>query len=356
MDSESHWDSESSSDLITYQRSLEWDAAYWQTPQTFDLSIGSISSKQFLIYQRAKIEKALTDDVSVFIGWLDERDFEQDRRELPLELRYALNSRWSVAGFGMPSLYKAENDVGLALIHRYENWNFRLSALWGDFERKKRTLTGDSWAESPFAATLSATYLPEKKSDFLNVEAHTEPRSQRSKGGVITSELNHDSIFAEGRRTLESGRAVGGRVLLDRAFHSDGLVARERRRYLGQVEYSIPVSSYTLTPGLNAFYREIRIGSDRVLFRELLTSIWLAGAPSNRAWGTRTLSVGYDGTVFDRQDDQEHARNFEHRLNTKIGMKFKHAGELALLLTFDLDEFGGGETWEGGAGQFRLDF
>ena len=78
--------------------------------------------------------------------------------------------------------------------------------------------------------------------------------------------------------------------------------------------------------------------------------------PRQRAWGTRILSLGYDATVFQESNTAGRDTDIEHRLNVKSTMRFKKAGELALLFTFDADRFGSEETWEGGAGQFRVEF
>lgn len=111
-----------------------------------------------------------------------------------------------------------------------------------------------------------------------------------------------------------------------------------------------------MTTGLNYFYRENRANNDQYIYREILPTAWLQLPPRSRDWGTRTFSVGYDATVFEEKHQNTNDTDLEHRLNLKADIFFVRGGQLALLLTFDADRFGSGETWEGGAGQFRLDF
>ncbi len=350
LDSNTHWDAEASSDFITYQRPIEWDAAWWRSSQAFDLSIGSISSKQFLTYQRLKIHKDLTDDVQVRVHWLEERDFEQDRRALPLELKFRLSERWAVSVFGMPSLYKSEDDVGLSLFFApADDWEIRASGVWGDFQRNQRNLQTDEWSEAPFGGTLSVTRFKE----FMNAELHWEPRSQRSDLGAPTTDLSYESAFFEGVSGVWSWR-----VLYDRAYHADYAadLVRARKRSLNQFERAWSFGPHVLRTGANFFYREHRVNADQFVTREILPTLWFELPPRSRAWGTRALSLGYDATIYEMRNQQSTDQNLEHRLNVKSAMRFKKAGELALLFTFDLDRFGSGETWAGGCGQFRLEF
>jgi hypothetical protein len=286
------------------------------------------------------------------VQYLEERDFEQDRRALPLELKYKLSEKWAVSAFGMPSLYKSEDDVGLSLYYgSLSEGQWRLSGVWGDFQRNQRNLQTDRWSKAPLGGTFSFTRANE--SGFVNAELHHEPQSQRSDLGAPISDLSYDSVFVEGTRERWSWR-----LLFDRAYHSDRTndLTRQRKRALNQVEYSFIAGPHTVRPGLNLFYREHRENGDQQLVREVLPTVWFQLPPRSRAWGTRVFSLGYDATVYSEVDPLSNDTDIEHRLNFKTQMIFKKAGELALLFTFDLDRFGSGETWEGGCGQFRLEF
>lgn len=352
LDSQSHWDPEASSDLITYQRPLQWEAEWWRSPQSFDLTLGSISSKQFLQYRRIKVHRALSDAVQFRLHYLEERDFEQDRTALPVELRFRLTEKFSISAFGMTSLYKSEDDVGLSLFYNLsEHLEARLTSLWGDFQRNERNLQTDEWVDAPVSQTLSLTSTSE---NFYNFELHREPRSRRSDLGVTTNDLSYESLFLTGL----TANHFGYRLLYDRALHSDYALnlVRERRRYLNQFEYAFRVGPHILRPGINLFYREHRQNEVQFVTREVLPTVWFELPPRSRSYGTRTMSLGYDATVFDQRHAGVRDRNLEHRLNIKSTMRFKQAGELALLFTFDLDRPFAGEAWEGGCGQFRLEF
>jgi len=358
LDWSTRWDSEASSDFITFQRPLEWDGQFLRGDKVFDLSIGSISSRQFLSYKRVKLHQQLTEKLEFRFHWLEERDFEQDRSLLPLELKYNFTPKFAVSIMGSPSMYKRENDAGFSLYFTPDDeWEYRASALWGDFDRNKRNLQTDEWSEAPLALTISARHLPKDSSyDFINAEVHWQRPSQRTDLGVVTQDLSHESIYLTGLKSLENGRGLGARLLYDRAFASENARARTRKRSLNQFEYRFVMGPHVIRPGINLFYREARDNGDQSIYREILPTLWFQLPPKSRTWGLRTLSMGYDATIFEHQHNQSSDNNLEHRLNIKYDMRFSKAGQLALLFTFDLDRFGTEETWEGGAGQFRLDF
>lgn len=361
LDSYTHWDSEAASDFITYQRPIEWEGMWLRSPRAFDLSIGSISSKQFLNDQRLKLHHMLTERLEVRLHWLETRDFEQDRVALPLELRYRLSERFSVGVFGQPSLYKSEDDVGiLAAFRPSAEREIEFAVLWPDFQRNQRNLEDDRWSTAPQAYTLTSTFLPsEGKSDFRRFEAHYEPLSVRSVGDARTQSLSYQMLSFGGLRTFGLGSSIGYRLQMDRAYAEDysAVLNRVRRRSLNQLEYGWYYGPYLLKPGLNFQYRETRVNSDSEITRDIVPTFWFVFPETARSWGNQAWFLGYDATVFDRDSSlRSDQRAIEHRGNIKSSMRFSKSGELALLFTFDLDRFGSDETWEGGAGQFRFEF
>ncbi|NJL25795.1 MAG: hypothetical protein HC902_11880 [Calothrix sp. SM1_5_4] len=346
---------------------MAWDGAWLRESNSFDLTYGSISSKQFLIRNRLKISKRLTDRLSFHFHWFEDRDFEQDRRALPIELKYAVSDHLAVSAFGSTSLYKAENDIGASLFWTpTADWEVRASGVWGDFQRKVRTLKTDSWQEQAQGWTLSATRLPPTVPDFQYAEIHYEPRSRRADRGLPVRDLAYRSLFFEGL----SG-PWGWRILyedaLDCDYGNDASAGTgtnsvtQRRRALHQFEYSLHIGDgHSLTPGLNAFYREVRGDDELRIYRELLPTLWLHTPMRDKAWGRVRWDYGYDATIYElrhtRQQGHETTdRDLHHRLNVKPVMQFKQGGELSLLFTIDLDR-PGAEPWEGGAAQFRTEF
>ena len=361
LDSVDHWDSEASSDLITYQRPLEWDGLWLRGKKVFDLSIGSISTKQFLTYHRLKIHHMLTERLEFRLHWLEERDFEQDRIALPIELRYQFTSKIAVAVFGQPSLYKSEDDLGATLAFNPKpERQIEASILWGDFQRNQKNLNSDSWSEPPVAYTLTSTFLPsDSKADFRKIEAHYEPNSTRALGATPVATLSYQMISIAALKSRDSGYQYGYRLLADKSYFEDHgtNTIRTRKRLLTQIECGWYHGPYLLKPGINFFYRENQKNQDQEITREILPTFWFEFPEKPKSFGAHVVSLGYDATVFDRDSTMRSNQNkIEHRGNLKSSMKFKRAGELAFLLTFDLDRFGTGETWEGGASQFRLDF
>lgn len=349
LDSYSNWDSEAASDFVTYQLPLDWDLQWWRNSKSFDLSVGSISSKHFLSYKRIKLHQKLTDRLEVHLKYLEMRDFEQDRVLLPLELKYFIGEKFAVSIFGMPSLYKAEDDIGGSVFYEHSSsLTFRLSYVLGDFQRNERNIQSDRWTTSPSAYTLSATYRPDEQTKYLNAELHFEPRSVRVDSNQSSrTDLSYSALLVSGHQ---------GRLLYDQAYGSQNGRVIARKRFLHQLEHAVWLGSHRVRPGINLFYRQNKIDDRQIINRELMPTLWVDGPVRAKSWGQQTLSVGVDSTVFNREEASELSNSWQNRLNVKVDMKFKHAGQLALLFTADLDQLGSSETWEGGAGQFRMDF
>ncbi len=362
LDSYTHWDSEADSDFFTYQRPIEWDGLWYRGTRVFDLSVGSISSKQFLYYQRLKLHHGLSESVEFRLHWLQERDFEEDRIAMPLELRFRLSERWFLSVLGQPSLYKSEDDVGFAVAFRpSDEREIQITGIWGDFQRNIRNLDTDEWGQAPQAWTLTSTDLSSEAgpSDFRRFEYHIEPKSIRTQNGVPVTSLSYQSLYLSGFKTRKNGHTLGYRIFADRAFHDDHVntLVRLRHRSILQAEYGSRIGPHMFRPGFTFTYRENRINQHQEIHRAVLPYFWFEFPTRSKNFGISTWSVGYDATVFDRDSTlKSDDRALEHRLNLKSSLKFSKAGELAFLFTFDLDRFGSGETWEGGAGQFRLDF
>ncbi len=361
LDSADRWDSEAASDFVTYQRPINWELNYWRQNRIYDLTVGSISGRQFLKYQRLKIYHDLSDRLQFRLHWLVERDFEQDRSATPVELKFKLTNQWAISAFGETSFYKEENDVGGSLFYYpTPDQELRVSGLWGDFQRNQRTVRNDSWLHAPAAFTLSYLFTPIAATQtFHRAELHWEHPSVRAVAGKPTARLSYHSMYFVGVRSLDGGRSLGWRLFYDdsEAIDITNDLVRRRKRSLNQVEYQMRMGPHVLRPGINFFYREGREDNNQEIVREILPTLWMEFLPRIRSWGTALPSFGYDTTFFQQQTSLRTNENtWEHRLNGKYEMLFKNSATLSLLFTFDLDRFGTSETWEGGAAQFSLMF
>jgi hypothetical protein len=350
LDSLTRWGGEATSDFVTYLPPLTWDSLWWRRERSLELSVGSLSSHHFFDYHRVQLRKALSESLEFRFFHLRERDYELDRSVLPLELSWRIAGPFRAVIFGTTSLYKSELDLGLAAEAIWPVWQARLSALWGDFQRNKRSTTGDSWSRSPLALTASLLWLGEG-ADFLRGEWHWERPNRRVMGAVPLRDLEYRSLVVQG---IWAPFAL--RFLHDDGYTFDHSVraGTRRRRSLGQVEYGWDPGFGRLRPGLHLAYREFQGSGMPIYLREALPFFWYE-VPGAFLEGGR-WSVGYDSALFQREHQDREDNDWNQRLNVKSDWRFARAGELALLLTFDLDRLGTSETWEGGAAQFRIDF
>lgn len=363
--------SEYSSDYLTFSKPFDWEREFWSHKNSFDLSTGSLSGEEFFIQDRLKIHQWLIEDKLQFrFTYFAERDFEVDQDHKVLELVYKLSPLLGVSVYGGTSLYKAEDDLGLALLYQpNRNSEHRLFHSWIDYDRNERNKQNDRFAESPTNFGLIGRQF-EGNWFFKYGFNHAQKSIWDFPTNLRRFETQNYGAQAHIQYTWGDHYWLGAEVFHDDTYESESPLPTgsltekvvRRKRWMSRNEFTHRAGPYKLRWGLAYYYRDYRINKDRVLFRDLLpywaiefkaikeqNFDWVneVGLESTFHRGTQTANVLADAPKNYRQ---------EYRLNWNNRFEFGTQAELALILTFDLDEFGSGRTWEGGNAQFRLLF
>ncbi len=365
LDSPRLLDTEYTSDFINYQKPLEWESWWWSKNVGLDFSVGSLSGKEFLIDQRVRIESRLTERVGFKFFWVSDRDLEDDFTNQIIELEFEVNPKLAVAAYTSLSKDKAEDDVGLALIHRQSEIETRLYISLLDFQRNKRNRDTDRFRDGkgPLAyGIVSRKNLREGSlvHRWQEWSWRLEPKS-RWEFPVNSREYEHQRQVVQIREfsRVETGHTYSWRLDWDDKQESGvtaGVPGQVRRqRVWAQAEFGRPLNSQFIRYGLHHIWRRFTGLNQHAEFRDWMPFVWWEGPAEVTSYGSRQWQVGYDvvvGTTESHggwipEDRNEHY--VEHRLNGVHRWRFHENGAVDAIITFDLDRFGTGETWEGGS-------
>lgn len=363
--------SEYSSDYLTFLKPFNWERKFWRHPNAFDLSTGSLSGEEFQIRDRLKLHQDLIPDKLQFrFTYFAERDFEIDQTHQILELIYRFTPQWGISAYGETSFFKAEDDVGGALVFQpNKDSEHRLFHTWIDYSRNKRNREPDYFKDKPanFGAVgrhfhgdwffqYALTYLPPFQWVFPDDSKLYESQSWKAQFEVQQqlTEISYWGLEIQADENFESEGPINSGTLTPKSLR--------RKRVLSRTEYQQGLGKYHIRFGSAYFYRDYKINNGRVLFRDVLPFAAL-GLPDRRynQWIWQN-EIGLETTFHQGEQTQPilaappQGDKVEMRFNWLTSFDFRDQGELVLVLTADIDEFGSGRTWEGGNAQFRFWF
>lgn len=363
--------SEYSSDYLTYSKPFSWEKKFWSQANAFDLSTGSLSGEEFQVQDRLKLHQWLIEDKLQFrFTYFSQQDYETNQNHKILELVYKLHPLFAVSASGDVSFFKAEDDVSLAFLFQpNDKSEHRLFYSWIDYDRNKRNKEPDRFEQAPtkygvvgrhftgpWFFKYAFTYSPELIWNFpTNLRQY---ESQNYLASVHTQYEWDDETY------------LGIEILTDELFESESplptgtLTSKtiRRKRWMQRTEFTHLIDSYKLRWGLATYYREYKVNSDKLMFRDVLPYVGFILKPrpsENFTWDNElgletTYHRGTQTAIIFADTPNDH--RYEYRFNWRTTFDFKDQGELALIFTADLDEFGTGRTWEGGNAQFRFWF
>jgi len=348
------------SDFLTYQKPLDWEYKFLKSNAVFDLSVGSVSSKEFLFDQRAKLYKDLTSKFFFSLDWLEIRDYEQDVRGFGYELGYRFWPKLTISAIGSPSYLKSEDDVGGKITLFEDEWKAEVAAVWYDFQNNFRALHNRRWAKrkEPWSVLGQVTWMPKGEERFARFGVMNQFHSRMEDSSASSVEENSAfRLFFQHWMKNEWGSQVQWEHIF-RSTTADGKV--QRKRLWVQFEKYFMWRNYSLKPGLNFFYRDYQTGNmqsngPHIITHTWLPAFWVEFAPSKHEEFDSIWSLGLDAAFFD-SDRGESKSGIDERLNVKNTLRFNKDAELVWQITFDVDQLISMEFWEGGNVQFRANF
>lgn len=370
-------DSEYQSDIEAYAES-PLRRSFLNNKNFFSVSAGSLSATQFDSRLQAQLKTQLSDRYEFRFHRVEHENYEEALRASLIELAYRLDQEWWLSAYGSLERFKKEDDLGVALIWRQQDaftsgasndsssphetlaQEFRLFATQVDFTRSERSDSGDTFAQGKAPWSFGYVYRTPNLENYLRRESKTEwisPADDRR--------MTHEKT-AFGHTQRDSNRKHAVRLFADRLTQSlttissattrslrrDRLEAEYRRRY------SLEATGSQIEVGLSWVRREWQNELDARMIHTQTSPLisWLENGDSP-GW-----EIAYGGTWFRASEDLSlgaanlKSAAWESRLNLRRLIAFDTRGRLELALTFDLD--GGGEfgTFEGGHGQFVVEF
>jgi hypothetical protein len=293
-----------------------------------------------------------------------------------------MDQEWWLSAYGSLERFKKEDDLGVALIWRQRDafaspasseslssfasapealaQEFRLFATQVDFTRSERSDSGDTFARGKAPWSFGYVYRTPNLETYLRRESQTEWISpaddrrmthEKTAFGYTQRDPNRQHavrLFAD--RLTQSLTTISSAA--SRSLRRDRIEAEYRRRY------SLEAKGTQIEVGLSFVRREWQNEFDARMIHTQTSPLisWLENGDSP-GW-----EVAYGGTWFRASEDLSlgaaglKSAAWESRLNLRRLIAFDTRGRLELALTFDLD--GGGEfgTFEGGHGQFVVEF
>lgn len=379
---------EYTSDLVAYRKPSVWNSYYLQNPLVFDGSVGSVSAKHFLIDHRVKLYKPFSEAIELRAHYLQDRNRELDQTHLVLELVFRPFAQFRQFGFsiyGEPSLYKREDDTGLALF-----WNpsptseLRLFNTFVDVTRLRRNDRADTYIEPhlPYSRGLSfklwrnISDTPPFSSEFIDFTLRQDTRTQWSfpqtarmyEYWKLTSTLHT-------RFALAMNRFFNSRFQMDRTWESNqptsaasSVVAQHQLRDRFLMAHEAESHSFykrvDVRHGIDFSYRTWKTESGTAVEADTIPYLWVEPPGFGEDSTEGRWKLGYQA-VFHRvtgptslfmPEEKVGKTTVDHRLNVGYAFNFGPSAELFLLITGDIDKFGTKETWSGGNGQLRVVF
>jgi hypothetical protein len=387
------------SDVLTYRKPEHWEYLWLTHDLAFDFSVGSPGAVHFLVDNRAKLRTRLADAVELRFTHFEERNLERDSVHSVAELVFW---PWPRAGFvlyGEPSLYKREDDTGLALLLKpQDRHEIRLFNTFIDVTRLKRNDRTDTYVEPdlPYARGLvgrvwqspeeAVNYASGSRiGDFLEYAFRWETRTR-----WLFPDEKYEYAYWKGfasaflSRKLAPGFHLNARFQLDRKLESraptdptsavPAAFLRTTRAFAtarAVLPTLGPSEDWELTAGLEYAYRLWEAREGPYAYRDFLPHFWLSFPAFGNGVRRDRFAVGLEATWHRSSGDpaafafDEESAAVDGRLNLSYDFHFGGPSAedpaypkavLRLVVTGDIDELGTRQSWEGGNGQFRVHF
>jgi hypothetical protein len=364
-------DGEYQSDRLTYEFLNQWNAFWWKQDQVFQYTAGSLGPTRFLTQGRIRFSENITDRLKFSFFYAEVGDYTQWRQSFVFEFSYKLNSLFEVALYGQPSTFKKDDDIGVALITWLGEHSYvRAFYTWVDFSLNKRNENSDYYQKKPGTVGAVWRHSPSKDSEeFVEIfvkrdleTIHVFPESSRSYA-FLQTQAGVKWIESFGEIPQYFQMEINARKSLERdTENSDqGIIQWEAQHYDGLFQIRNPTSRLKLY-GLRFNYSQWDSTQGQVIHRDILPHTWFNIYNNTYGKSVHNIDLGYEftwhlgeGSDFLRsQLDTDNKVN--HRINTRYAFYSDEKTRFHLLLTFDGDKFGTGETWEGGSIQFSQIF
>ena len=365
-------DSEYDADILSYSPRLSERLNSLRGVNLLDSHVGSISSNQFYRRQKMQFQKDLNPQHRILFSQHLREDYDTSQDFYLMEWAYRpAGTAWEYGLFGEIAFEKKNNDLGI-LLRYYSASGARHSFRFArpDYSRNKRNDLQDRYKRDLDPKLF--TYRFEKYSQVYDVVSDfyvltptawqfpEQDRLYRHRQGGYSYLLrrDHGIWFYHAALNLEYLNTTSSAL--------DESSATERERYLGDLRIDFDLSRvphFFQRFGLYEVYRGY--AENRVRATQLVHNIYMEkdlGLWSYPSWVLRYTSSQHRAYGSrDILDDPNAGRNrsrtrWENKADLEYRLVKRDDFQWEFTLTFDLDEFGGEGTWEGGHSRLTMNF
>lgn len=358
-------DGEYYSDILAFRNQLLKDYNFMKATNAYDIYLGSISSKQFAIQQRLKVNQKLSDHIYFDLIYINKENFEIAREQFLTGLSYNISQRLSLSFYTSLYSFKDQNDIGISGEFKISNnHKLRLFINSADFGFNQRNQVNAQDNSRPFNIGLDGQWINDNfefinyyvfintlvEREFLDLNQIYIFDEKRSgfRGRMKLSSVNYfnfDLDFSQGREGLFSSN-IPDPV-------NDKLYDRSSFTILNQVETLNWIFGYEYN------YRYWQSDQGNIQHSNFLPHVWYKITTNSKSYLPTNIDLGLESSLHSAKgnkslrsiSDENEALN--SRFNLRLIYKISENSTLNFLLSADLDDK---FSWEGGGGQFNVYF
>lgn len=357
-------DEEYTSDILTYSFSPEVETQFHKSDRIFLASLGSLSRSEFMKDMRLKIKRNLSSHLGAHFIHIEQKDYETSQSHSIFELIWRAHRRWKFSSFADLDFSKVNDNVGFSLAYQFSlDHEVKVFYNMVQFDRNKRNRADDRFEKKPFTYGFIGRRFKERfgLTEYLEYGFINESETQ----WVFPSNDLRIS-YQRWMGTIRYVRPVGSSEVFSFFYQidkrSDGreefLTSIETARLdllrnQLQVHYlKKDYEKFDFEVGAYFVSRNAEILTGKRDYYDLLpyiTAHFNRNKDSAGYW-----SLGYDVDLhYVEHAAYKHKEGFahNHRANILWTANFKNA-YLRFAATLDVDDL----SWEGGNGQFQMEF
>ncbi len=358
------------SDRLTYQFLSSWNALWLNQSKVFQYTAGSLGPTRFYTRGRFRFREKLSESFDFMLTYAEVGDPKQTRQSLIFEF---VSKPWEflhLALYGQPSTLKKEDDIGLAAIFNFKpqsTLRFFYTAV--DFSHNKRNEEGDYYKQKPYSTGLVWRHWDESCNEFIELSyRHDSQVEQIFESGRIYS-FQGDQLRGISRHSInqKNSKYLQTEFNFSKGYEGDTLntdqgINRWEYKHADAMIQLENLNHWFHLVGLRVNHSGWKSVQGSVIHNDLLPHSWFRLFREVQGNTHQFFDIGYEFTWHRGQgssslrSDLDTNNKVEHRMNWRYQLISFQNTRLNFLLTFDLDRFGSGETWEGGSMQYSMFF
>lgn len=344
-------DSEFVSDQLAYSHDIEQEFVWMKQQKVADFTFGSISSDRFYHQSRLKLLTPIHSNWQFEYILFEQSDYEIDQSNSWLGLSYRPWEFMSVALYGTPKSDKGVIDYKFSTSFYILNGVLSLYSVKSDFMKNSKSIDGAEYTERPNSYGL--TWKKDFENSFIILKARIDPLAQ---------------LTTQDSRQLESKNSTY-QILFQHQLLSQiwrlkaefsQLYEKSDSDWAKQQIHEVRLESEGQVLGGGVLWKQYlwKTDSGHLDHNNVLPYMFYYLSKTDVIQKLTVESTFHESYKYGAVNvsNTDCSSCYEYRLNYAILKQFNDEFSFKFKFTFDLDEFGTANTWEGGSGHFYLRF